>query len=761
MRLYHQYYRKSNPANRSRISGDKKKLHKEISKALQYPRENPRVVRYKPEGLAIALEKKANRQKLISRMEESWADTLGRDDEAAYKLLGVAMRLERMHPDFTPLRKRFEDDLIKAEKSSKAAKIESQAKAARKEIARRAPKTGASIDAFNVLGALEKLIAEGKTEYIPLRDTIKAELDGYFMGDSGDRALEEAVRDLTQTQVKLLRKEIDKARMVAPAVGFSYGRAAAIRRKIAALPEIQEKRSRIKKLQYKQDKADKAFRDAVARSILSVKGPYRYGAKRKAEMDKQIAGAREEMGSVSTYVPADPELWSKVEKALEKKFPYRYVPAKLKSVRKTEWERLIRLAHKDTPTSERKRIKSSLEDALRNRWRTQMVMNYEALGGREYLGTKIRKAKFESLGKPFPLGSGLFGVINSDGKKYRWHLIDSPDPPVTVHMSGTTKDVQGGSRQLKVAARVLIDLITMGSKSDPKGTPLTGWDYLSEKNRKWLSENKPYLSTAASRMILTNINKKHKVDKKTAVWLVDSAKLPEEKAEKVAMRRTSPFKGMVTGEERELKGAKNAYTVTVKKTMDGYRVTVRTKDGKEKSFLTKRVSDIRSKSAVLGGLMTGATEVSKAVSNPTKLRRLKNSSDRYFAKVNPKRGRRKNPPVGIPRVKASPEDIKSLQSLYAIPDDAAEAYRLGFYFGIIRGIDTCGVQNYFERRRIRKEFSQKLLSGAFEVASGAAGVAGAPAKKTRRKKSSTTLESLDAEVESMIAGLSEDDEDDE
>jgi hypothetical protein len=167
--------------------------------------------------------------------------------------------------------------------------------------------------------------------------------------------------------------------------------------------------------------------------------------------------------------------------------------------------------------------------------------------------------------------------------------------------------------------------------------------------------------------------------------------------------------------------------------MNGYRVTVQTKDGKEQSFFTKRMSDIKTKSAVLGGLMTSSEEVAKAVSNPTKIRRMKNSADRYFKK-NPTKSKRKRNPTSVKmgRVKGAAGDIKSLASLYSIPADPREAYKLGFYFGIIRGIDTCGVQNYFERKRIRQKFGEKLVSGAFEVASKAAGVGGGSTRSSRR-----------------------------
>jgi hypothetical protein len=57
-----------------------------------------------------------------------------------------------------------------------------------------------------------------------------------------------------------------------------------------------------------------------------------------------------------------------------------------------------------------------------------------------------------------------------------------------------------------------------------------------------------------------------------------------------------------------------------------------------------------------------------------------------------------------------------------IPSDAKKAFRYGLYMGIIRGIDTCGVQNYLKRKRIRKKYEKRILEGFMTTSKRAAGI---------------------------------------
>lgn len=81
--------------------------------------------------------------------------------------------------------------------------------------------------------------------------------------------------------------------------------------------------------------------------------------------------------------------------------------------------------------------------------------------------------------------------------------------------------------------------------------------------------------------------------------------------------------------------------------------------------------------------------------------------------------------------------------MFQIPDDNEEAFRYGVYFGIIRGIDTCGVQNYFTRRKIRKRYQKRALEGLVSEATRAAGI-DTPTPTSRGKSAKLRVKAQDA-----------------
>lgn len=141
--------------------------------------------------------------------------------------------------------------------------------------------------------------------------------------------------------------------------------------------------------------------------------------------------------------------------------------------------------------------------------------------------------------------------------------------------------------------------------------------------------------------------------------------------------------------------------------------------------------------------MVGAGQVLKAISNPTKLKRLNSDARRFFAKKNPK----------LPRQEADIADIKELTGMFQIPDDNEEAFRYGLYFGIIRGIDTCGVQNYLKRKRIRKRYQERLLEGLISETTRAGGLSVSTRGKKGRSKKRSEDPVLDSEIEDLLSSL--------
>jgi len=69
----------------------------------------------------------------------------------------------------------------------------------------------------------------------------------------------------------------------------------------------------------------------------------------------------------------------------------------------------------------------------------------------------------------------------------------------------------------------------------------------------------------------------------------------------------------------------------------------------------------------------------------------------------------KNPAPGIDRDASVPK-IQGMDRMISVDNlTGAEAYRLGIYLGIVKGIDMCGAQNFLKRRRFRKKYEQAAI----------------------------------------------------
>lgn len=601
---------------------------------------------------------------------------------------------------------------------------------------------GRSIDAFNLLGKLNKKIEElecsKSTKHkaacerlIAMRDTVAARIEGYLDEEALDYSLSEALRDMTAAQVRTVREMIEEA---GGEVTPEERREIDISAK--RHPSVRRARERVKKAERVED----AFRTALRRGRLSDT-EFLVGPERLAAMEKQQRGAQKELGR-DIYRPADMKLWKSVEEALEKKYPDRFVPTTVASRQRDELKLLIEINHKDTSATDRRRIKKRLQTALTNRWRTAMILAYEAAGGRELTRReiKLREAqRMRELGVPFPLGAGFFGVIMKPKKKEEsgcaWHLVDKSG---FIYMSGSSTTKASASRDVAIAFRVISNLADLDDRA--------GWDNLPDKDRRWLDDKRPELSKRVARVLLQNINETRRVSKSTAQWIVSAADVPKF-SPKVEGEKSmaQSCKGMTLGEERVFPGTKNAYHIHVKKGARGrFTFFVVTKEGKEsQKRRTTDCDEVLRKGHLLGGAMTGAFEVARAINNPAKMRRLENAARKYFRKQNPK----------LPRQAAEEGDIRELAGMIGVPDNPEDAYRYGFYSGIIRGIDTCGVQNYFKRRRIRNEFQERLLQAAMETTARVTGTRSG--KSSRRKRKRSSVDDVDAELASILASVGE------
>lgn len=589
--------------------------------------------------------------------------------------------------------------------------------------ARKKNPSGAKIDTFNLLGDLNRRIDEGDESLIPLRDIVAAKIDGYLSDEALDYSLREALMDLSAAQVRVVRQMIaDAGGDLSPEERRSIDSAA------ARHPSVRRAAGRVKTA----EAAEAAFRKAIASGLLSDT-EFHVGPDRLAAMKAQDKAAKDEVGT-ERYRPENDKLWKKVEGSLEKKYPNRFVPPRLASRKRDEFEALIKMSHKGTSKADKRRIKKRLQTALTNRWRTAMISAYEKMGGRELSQSevKLREAqRMKKLGTPFPLGPGFYAVVRKIDSKFQWMLFDQGK---FVYMTGDSSTKGSASRDSAIAYRVLINLADLGADA--------GWDNLPDKDRRWLDDKRPHLSKRVARILMQHINERHRVSKGTAKWIVSAADVPKFESESKGEQDVAQTcENMSLGEERVFPGKKNQYYIHVKKGARGkFTFFVELKDGRVSAKRrTTDCSKVLSKGHLIGGAMVGGTEVKRAISNPGKMRRLQNSATKYFRKQNPK----------MPRQPADEGDIRELTGMVGVPDNPEDAYRYGFYAGIIRGIDTCGVQNYFKRKRIRNEFQERLLSAAMETTSR---VTGTRSGKVSRKRSDT-IRDVDGELSSILSSL--------
>lgn len=593
---------------------------------------------------------------------------------------------------------------------------------------------GRSIDAFNLLARLDghirdeavkagdrSLSAAKRKEsrksvqsLLALRETLAAKIEGHLDGPALDYSLEEALRELTAAEIRVIQKLIKEA-----GGGASPEEGELIRARAKLDPEVKRLQARVDKAKSIADQSAKLFAAAIKRNKISAT-EWQRGTDRHQEISASDAAAREELGD-EHFAPSDKDLWKRINQALLRKYPGGYIPPRLDSQKRKEMKLLIEMNHSSSSAARRKEIHDALSRVIQTRLRNRAIKVYEKSGGKQLSHAEKKRLKREgsqkmqTLGTPFKVGPSFYGVITDSKSGFKWSLVDERG---RVHFSGSSTTKNSSSKNIGIAFRIVESLAMMDKER-------VGWDELPANDRRWLESNYPSISEKVARLLLRNINKRVKVSKPTAVWLAKSGGLGAfETKESKGMPKDC--KGMGVGEERTFKGPKNQYIIYVQKGIrNKYTMRVQMRDGrKSQPRRLDGCSKALARGHAIGGSMVGAGQVMKAISNPTKLKKLNSDARRFFAKKNP---RIKNPK--LPRDEADVSDIKDLVGMFKIPDDAEEAFRYGLYFGIVRGLDTCGVQNFFKRKQIRKRYQERLLEGLMSETARAGGIA----MKTRVK----------------------------
>lgn len=408
------------------------------------------------------------------------------------------------------------------------------------------------------------------------------------------------------------------------------------------------------------------------------------------------------------------------------------------------------------------------------RARTAQLVVYEEMGGREAsLETALERAarrkrkagirvREREEGETFEIGKGAFqmkAAFTRDAKPpdpkrpWVWALFE-PGSARRQLISGHAADKGHASSAIERAYNFYRDLILRAS-SDEKlektiekkiksklGKKLEageitdeeygaeaqklfeeyatgGYDGLPRKDRRWLRESKPKISKAIAALLKERMSELVKVARKEAkagkkdgpatkmlqYIIRESGVFEEGSAAAVAkIKEEQHLRRMGLREERNLSG--RGYKIRVKKLKDKWQFQVITSDGRKSTVIRSKggPKEIEAKARAIAGSMLGADKVAKAMvsSNPeSAIRRLNSSARKYF--------RQKNP--GIPREAAELGGFEDMGGMFQLPGDAKEAYKLGFYSGIIKGIDTCGVQNWAKRKKLRKEFEKRMVEG--------------------------------------------------
>lgn len=743
MRIFHTAYRTKNPARRVGLRGAKKQVHADLVRILNPSRkDNPaKFIKGRPgsKGLGKSIDAVNFLAELNKKINELAASE-GFDKKTRKANRKLAMAL-------MPLRDTVEAS-VKGYLEGDA--LEYSLEAAMRDL------TTAEVAAIQRLykekrAEEKKSLAEGRRsltsgEILDIQRT----LEKRTLTAADARLAQQAIvkqrpsrgaprRSLTAPEVRAVQHALDVKRRRAKSEakrretreselrrfereGKSIRRRAKLDPAVIAAQERVSKAKNISKLNAAMFKA--AFEHGTLGSREWQRGPTRH-----AEMKASLAATAKEIGK-EPYKPKDEELWDRVVKALEKKYPYGYVPPKLDHLKKDdgpagekneknrELKLLIELSHVNTSATRKKEIRERLETPIRYRFRTKTILAYEKLGGRQKTRSEIaadkkdrKEQKFEELGKAFKVGSDHYGQIQKGKGGYIWGLIDADG---NIKVSGISTATNSASKQISKAYDVTKRLRLLGDKA--------GWDNLPEPDRRWFEKNRPRISKATARLLVKNIGKrkKLKITTETLLWLQSAGGL--KKREDIAMAKGC--KNMGIGEERVFKGKANAYSIHVKMGIHNkYTMWVVTKDGrKSRKYPLTGCNKAIAQGHAVAGSMIGAGKVAKAVSNPAKIKRLDNDARKFFRKKNPE----------MPRGEAEAASIKDLAGMFTIPEDSEEAFRYGFYFGIIRGIDTCGVQNFFKRRKIRKRYQERALEGLVSEASRAAGI-DTPTPKRRQK----------------------------
>ncbi len=775
MRILHQLYRHKNPAPR-RLTGARRDLHADLMALMRRPNPlparrggwggilergivpDPKMTQTIAQKWRAALskledfEREHARQEGVTRAERkiaAWKSSRISAEDPRRKILHQAAQQEieirsagRKQAGKKPFSEEKKRQMILEMTQSSAAK-------------------------WNLLGELNRQIALGNRDLTPLRNVISAEIEGHLSGPALEYSLEQALSQLTALEIRELSNLLDQgieageararvaampgireaARRVERAEGREREGEEIVRKAMARgrmgrsqllldsellarkeakdftktdplyiafsrkdIPSDKELWDKVVDQLYARSKKLKPNDEARAKKIVKIFDDY-------ANIIKSYAGIKE-LKAVP-YLP--PSFVVKAQSRVEDQIRTeegRIAALLDDEVAKRQLEAFREGLKRDTGAYPKIDSVSKYRDFLARRlysmvvtrWRNALMLEYERRGGKYLTPFEIKtreRALKKELGAGFEMSKGLYGIVEKTDGDYRWKVFTDDGKAL---MWGQSPTHATASRQLAIADRVVYSLL---GQSDEK----LGFDYLPSQNRRWLSSNLPNVSISMKRILLASAGERVDLDAKVMRWLASEDVLGEDMEiyKHGQYLKSKDCHGMKPGERRVvgIKGAK--LYVERGKTREVYKAFIVSKSGVESAvYRFDHCNEVLARASMISGALAAGKKVIGAVGNPSSMLRLESNARKKLEKMasKKKRGRKPKKNPRLPRRPVEVGAIEDLSGMIGLPSDPEDAYRLGYYAGIIRGIDTCGIQNYIRRKKLRKEFEQKLLDAA-------------------------------------------------
>lgn len=138
---------------------------------------------------------------------------------------------------------------------------------------------------------------------------------------------------------------------------------------------------------------------------------------------------------------------------------------------------------------------------------------------------------------------------------------------------------------------------------------------------------------------------------------------------------------------------------------------------------------------VVAAVFSGERDV--VMSNPAQRRKLVAASRRGMAKANPeltgsaqvwertKKGAKglgslfggKSEELVVKEGGVEVEELDQFDQMLGLPNnDPSATFRMGYYYGVLRGMNSCGLQNMFKRAQFRRQFQKNIIKSYNELA---------------------------------------------